>query len=321
MNTTPDATPSLLQYWQPHYWPLWLGIGLLRLLVLLPFRVQLVLGAAVGRLLYLLLPKRRAVAAVNLRLCFPELGENERKRLLHRHFATLGMAIFELAMAWWASDRRIDAMVHFEGLEHLLDAQRQGRGVVLLSAHFAGTELTGRAVRLRGLECAAMYRPFRNPLVNALMTRARRKASPLLIPKHNLRQLIRTLRNGFIVWYAPDQSYRRQYSVLVPFFGEPAMTNAALTQIVRLSNSPVVPYLPHRLPGGAGYEVKILPALQDFPSGDLATDAQRVMALFEEHIRLAPEQYYWVHRRFKDRPEGYPDPYRTPRSSVEQPSR
>lgn len=321
MNTTPDTTPSLLQYWQPRYWPLWLGVGLLRLLVLLPFRLQLFLGAAVGRLLYLLLPKRRAVAAVNLRLCFPELGESARKRLLRQHFATLGIAIFELAMAWWMSDRRIDAMVHFDGIEHLLDAQRQGRGVVLLSAHFAGTELTGRAVRQRTPDIAAMYRPFRNPLVDALMRRARLQASPLLIPKNSLRQLIRVLRNGFIVWYAPDQSYRRQYSVLVPFFGEPAMTNAALTQLVRLSGSPVVPYLPRRLPGGEGYEVKILPPLQDFPGGDLATDARRVMALFEEHIRLAPEQYYWVHRRFKDRPEGFPDPYRTATPSAEQPSR
>lgn len=321
MNTAPDATPSLLEYWQPRYWPLWLGVGLLRLLVLLPFRMQLLLGAAVGRLLYLLLPKRRAVAAVNLRLCFPQLGESERERLLRRHFASLGIAIFELAMAWWASDRRIDAMVRFEGLEHLLDARRQGRGVVLLSAHFAGTELTGRALRLRVPDCAAMYRPFRNPLVDTLMTRARLQALSLLIPKHNLRQLIRALKNGLTVWYAPDQSYRRQHSVLVPFFGEPAMTNAALTHIVRLSHSPVVPYLPRRLPGGQGYVVNILPALQDFPSGDLATDARRVMALFEEHIRHAPEQYYWVHRRFKDRPEGHPDPYRKDAGTPDMASR
>lgn len=321
MNTAPDTTPSLLQFWQPRYWPLWLGVGLLRLLVLLPFRVQLLLGTAAGRLLYLLLPKRRAVAAVNLRICFPELGEAGRQRLLRRHFAALGMAIFELAMAWWASDRRILGLVHFDGIEHLLDTLKQGHGAVILSAHFSGTELTGRALRIQAPEIAGMYRPFRNPFVDALMMRPRLRALALLIPKNNMRQLIRTLRNGFAVWYAPDQAYRRQYSVLVPFFGEPAMTNAALTHIARLSGSPVVPYLPQRLPGSQGYAVKILPALQDFPSGDLATDARRVMALFEEHIRLAPEQYYWVHRRFKDRPEGYPDPYRRTAGSPDMPSR
>lgn len=310
MNNPSHKPLLLLRFWQPRYWPLWLGVGLLRLLVLLPFRVQLLLGSAAGHIMYVLLPARRRVAAANLRLCFPELSAVARRRLLRRHFASLGIALFELAMTWWASDGRIRALVQFDGLENLREALNQGRGAVVLSGHFAGTELTGRALMQDIAELAAMYRPFRNPLLDELMQRARRRALHVLIPKDNLRQLIRTLRQGFAVWYAPDQSYRRQYSVLVPFFGEPAMTNAALTHIARLSGSPVVPYFPQRLDGARGYRVTILPALADFPSGDLATDAQRVTALFEEHIRRAPEQYYWVHRRFKGRPEGYPDPYR-----------
>jgi KDO2-lipid IV(A) lauroyltransferase len=130
-----------------------------------------------------------------------------------------------------------------------------------------------------------------------------------LIPKESMRQMIRRLSQGVSVWYAPDQSYRRRYSVLIPFFGEPAMTNAALTHIARISGAPVVPFFARRLPKGKGYLVTIEPALTEFPTDDPEADARRVNALLERQIRVAPEAYYWIHRRFKGRPAGYPDPY------------
>jgi KDO2-lipid IV(A) lauroyltransferase len=308
MNPPRSNTRPLWAFWQPRYWPIWLGVGLLRLLVLLPFRAQLVLGAGLGQLMHLLLRNRRRIAAINLRLCFPDLGEDERRRLLRRHFASLGIGIFDQGMAWWASDRRVKKLVRIDGIEHLSEALRGGRGAILLSGHFPATELTGRAVKLEVPELAALYRTTRNPLVDELLRRGRRRTAAV-IPKDNMRQLLRTLKQGSAVWYAPDQSYRRQYSVLLPFFGEPAMTNGALTHIARLSGAPVVPYFPRRLADGSGYHATIMPALEGFPTGDLAADARRVSALFEERIRLAPDQYYWVHRRFKGRPEGYPDPY------------
>jgi KDO2-lipid IV(A) lauroyltransferase len=309
METPPDNRRGLLRFWQPRYWPIWLALGVLRALVALPFRVQLACGAALGRLMYLALPSRRHVAAVNLRLCFPAMPEDERRRLLRRHFASLGIGFFELGMAWWASDRRVRRLVRIEGIEHLRAAMSAGRGAVILSGHFPATELTGRCLKLEVPELAALYRPVRNPMVDEILRRGRSPSVRELIPKDSVRQLLRALKKGLGVWYAPDQSYRRQYSVLVPFFGEPAMTNGALTHIARLSGSPVVPYFPRRMENGSGYRVEILPALSGFPSGDLAIDAQRVTTLFEERIRLAPHQYYWVHRRFKGRPAGYPDPY------------
>lgn len=310
MKPTPDNGRGLLQFWQPRYWPIWLALGVLRALVALPFRVQLACGATLGRLMYLVVPARRHVAAVNLRLCFPSMPEGERQGLLRRHFASLGIGFFELGMAWWASDRRVRQLVRIEGIEHLRAAMSAGRGALILSGHFPATELTGRRLSLDLPELAALYRPVRNPLVNEILRRGRSPSVRELIPKDSVRQLLRALKKGLGVWYAPDQSYRRQYSILVPFFGEPAMTNGALTHIARLSGSPVVPYFPMRMDDGSGYRVEILPALADFPSGDIATDARRVTALFEERIRLAPHQYYWIHRRFKGRPEGYPDPYR-----------
>lgn len=307
--TQPADKPSLLlRFWQPRYWPIWLGMGLLRLLVLLPFRAQLVIGAGLGRLMHALLRSRRRIARINLRLCFPELDDKALRDLVRRHFVSLGIGLFDVGMSWWASDARVKALVHIDGLEHLEEAQRGGRGVLLLSGHFPATELTGRVVKLQLPQLAALYRPFRNPLLDELMRRGRGRTAAV-IPKDSMRSLLKALKQGTIAWYAPDQAYRRQHSVLVPFFGEPAMTNAALSHIARLSGAPVVPYFPRRLADGSGYRVTIMPALENFPSGDLARDAQRINALFEERIRLAPDQYYWVHRRFKGRPEEFVDPY------------
>ena len=303
--------------WSPANWPLLLGIGLLRGLVLLPYRLQLVLGRGLGWLLYRLIPRRRRIAKINLELCFPELDADARNRLLKQHFESLGIAVFEFALGWWGKDERLARLTRFEGLENLTRPVAEGQGIVLLSGHFAGTELTGRALRLSVPRMAAMYRSNRNPLLDEVLRRARDGSIEQLIPKDDMRQMIRVLRGGGVpVWYAPDQSYRHKYHELVPFFGIPAMTNAALSQIARLTKAKVVPYFPRRLPGGRGYVVQILPALADFPSEDPAADALRVNRLLEAHIRLAPEQYYWVHRRFKDRPPPNTDPYKAPAVSA-----
>lgn len=304
---TPSRVP-LWRFWQPRYWGLWLGLALLRLACLLPYRGQLWLGRRLGGLLRRLLPRRRRVAARNLALCFPELDEAARERLLREHFASLGIALFELGLAWWASERMLDRLVHIEGLEHLLAAQAGGQGVIVLSGHFPAIEFTGRLARRSLPALAALYRPHENPFIDQLLRRGRERAGHL-IPKDSMRQLLRALRSGAPVWYAPDQAHRRQHSALVDFFGVPAMTNTALTQLVRMSGARVVPYLPRRRPDGSGYDVRILPPLEDFPGASPEADALRVNQLFEAHIRSAPDQYYWVHRRFKGRPPPLPDPY------------
>jgi KDO2-lipid IV(A) lauroyltransferase len=305
---TTAAPVPLRRFWQPRYWLLWVGVILLRIGVLLPYRLQLLLGRGLGGLFSLALGRRRRIAAANLALCFPTESEAWRARVLRRHFQSLGIAVFELGLAWWASDRRLRRLVRLRGTEHLRAALDQGRGVILLSAHFAATELTGRVLHLEFPSIAALYRPNRNPFVDELLRRGRNRSVDWLIPKDSMRQMIRALRQGLPVWYAPDQSHRRRYSALLPFFGEPAMTNTALTQIIRLSGARVVPYLPRRREDGSGYDVDILPALEDFPGESPEADALRVNRLFEDHIRGAPDQYYWVHRRFKGRP-GMPDPY------------
>lgn len=261
-----------------------------------------------GALLRYSLPTRRAVAATNLRLCFPELSPAERDELLRRHFTSLGMQVLEIGLVGWASDRRIRRTMRIEGLEHLERATASGKGAILLSGHFGAVEYGGRLLWLLAPGAAAVYRPSRNPLVDAFTRRNRLRASSELIAKDSMRRMLRCLSKGTSVWYAADQSYRRSYSVLVPFFGEPAMTNAALTHIARISEAPVVPFFTRRLADG-GYLVSIEPALENFPSGDMVADAARVNAILERRIRMAPEEYFWIHRRFKGRPAPWPDPY------------
>jgi KDO2-lipid IV(A) lauroyltransferase len=305
------ATP-LYRFLAPRYWTTWLGLGLMRGLVLLPYPALLAAGRGIGRLLHALLPRRRHVAATNLRLCFPDLDDAAQGRLLRVHFESLGMQLAELALAWWAPAARLAPLIHVQGMEHLEAAAAGGRGVVLLSAHFPAVELSGSVLRSgTRVRIAGLYRPSHNALVDEILMRSRSRAIEVQIPKDSMRQLLRTLARGYAVWYAPDQAYRGRFSALVTFFGVPAMTNTAITQIVRMSGAAVVPFFPRRRRDGSGYDVTISPALQDFPGADAAADAQRINHLLEAQVREVPEQYYWVHRRFKGRP-GLPDPYAAP---------
>jgi KDO2-lipid IV(A) lauroyltransferase len=299
----------LYQFWQPKFWLLWAGVFILRILAFLPYRRQMQLGRLLGRILYRVLSDRRKIAAVNLRLCFPEFDDTEIRKLLGKHFESLGMGVFELALAWWLSDEKLASLVQLNGLENIRHSLDNGHGVVVLSGHFSATELTGRAVRLNIPIDAAVYRPMRNPLVDQLVRRGRRGAAENLITKDDIRQMIRDLKAGSTIWYASDQSYAGKYSALVTFFDEPAMTNTALTHIVRLSKAAVHFYVPRRLANDAGYYAEIYPALDNFPTDDPAADALRINKLLEDHIREVPDEYYWIHRRFKGRPEPYSDPY------------
>jgi KDO2-lipid IV(A) lauroyltransferase len=304
-----EAVTPLLRFWQPRYWPIWLGIGMLRLVVMLPRRAQLWVARRIGGILRMVLPKRRHIAQANLALCFPELDAGEQRKLLRRHFDALGMFVVELALAWWATDSELDGLTQINGIEHLRAALDQGRGVLLLSGHFTCNEITARQLCLMVPPLGAMYRRSGNPMVDQLIRRCRSRSATYLIAKDRIRELVRALRSNIIVWYSPDQAYSGKNSVIAPFFGEAAMTSPATSQIARISGAAVVPCMPRRLEDGSGYIVDLLPALENFPGDDPAADAARINRLLEDQIRKAPDQYYWVHRRFKGRPAEYSDPY------------
>lgn len=282
----------------PLYWPIWFVVGLMRAGVYLPFGVQLALGRLTGRFIYLTAKRRRAITHINLDLCFPDLPETQRRRLAKEHFEALGIAMFEIALCWWGSDRKLRRLVRIEGLEHLDAALAQGRGALLLSAHFTTLEIGGRLLALfRPFHL--MYRPNRTDLLEVIISGSRRKHFEKVIPRDDVRSMIRSLKENHPVWYAPDQGYRGKHSAMLPFFNVPAPTNTATSRIASSTGSPVLPFMVERLPGTQGYVLRIDPPLEDFPSDDVERDGARVNAIIEAEARRVPEQYLWCHNRFK----------------------
>jgi len=285
------------------YWPTWLALGLLRCLVWLPYRAQLAAGRLLGGLFRRLARRRSRIAAVNIALCFPELTPAAQRRLLRAHFAALGIGLVEMAMSWWESAERLQQLVRLDGLDHLQRALAQGRGVILLSAHFTTLEIGGRLLALSA-PFHVLYREHRNPVIERVMRNARIRNFDRAIPRHDLRAMRRSLRSNSPVWYAPDQDHGSRHSLFVPFFGIPAATITATSRLARMSGAAVVPFIPTRLADGSGYRLTLYPALNEFPGNSLEADTARINALLEERIREQPAQYLWVHRRFKTRPPG-----------------
>jgi KDO2-lipid IV(A) lauroyltransferase len=292
----------------PWYWPAWAGIGLLRLLALLPYPWLIGIGGFLGRVLRLVAPRFVRVARRNLELCFPGLDAAARARLLDRHFQSLGIALLEVPLAWWSSPERLARLVQVEGREHLEAAKAEGRGVILLTAHFTVMELAGR-VLASVTPVGFLYRPTTNEVLAYALGRFRTAYGGHPIPRDDIRAFIGALRNQECVWYAPDQSYRKKGAEMVRLFGIPAATNTLTSRLARMTGAPVLPYFLQRLPGTQGYRAVIHPPLGNFPSDDAVADTERFNHMIEAQVRLVPEQYLWIHRRFKGLTEDYPDYY------------
>lgn len=299
-----------LQFFHPRFWGLWLGLGLLWLIVQLPYRALLGLGRMLGAVMYRVAGPRRRIAARNLELCFPELSEAQRKRLLKANFASTGIAFFEMAMSWWWPRARLARLAHIEGLEHLRDAERDGQGAILMAVHFTtleiGAALLGQAHTIDG-----MYREHGNALFDYVQRRGRERHNldALAVERDDVRGMLKLLRSGRAIWYAPDQDYGTKQSVFVPLFGIPAATVTATTKFARLGRARVIPFTQRRLEDGSGYRLVVHPPLEDFPGESEEADCLRINQWVEGVLRECPEQYLWAHRRFKSRPEGAPRLY------------
>ncbi|WP_326498592.1 LpxL/LpxP family Kdo(2)-lipid IV(A) lauroyl/palmitoleoyl acyltransferase [Catenovulum adriaticum] len=299
MNTPTFSFSFLL----PRYWINWLGIIILYTISWLPYRLQLGLGKLIGRLLYITVKSRRKIAARNLEICFPEMSEQARKSLLIKNFESTGIALFESSMGWWWPQWRIKRIAHVEGLEHLEDALKSGQGVLLATYHMMCLEICGRVFG-QAHPCVAFYRPHNNPLMEYFQYKGRARDNRYLIGAKNVKGLLEALTNNEACYYLPDQDYGRRRSVFVPFFAEPqACTTTGTTLFAKESNCKVIVLMPERLPNGKGYKITLTPALDNYPSGDDQVDATRLNKLIEQGIMKAPEQYMWLHRRFKTRPD------------------
>ncbi|MDR7026454.1 lipid A biosynthesis lauroyl acyltransferase [Pseudomonas peli] len=296
----------------PRFWPLWLGLGLLWLIAQLPYTVLLRLGRCLGGVMYRLASSRRKIAARNLELCFPQMPAAEREALLKENFASTGITFFEMAIAWWWPAERLRRLGTIEGLEHLRQAEADGQGVILMALHFTTLEMGGGLLGM-AQDMYGMYRPHKNPLFDYVQRRGREQRLLGVIGRDDVRGMLKLLRAGGVVWYAPDQDYGAQRSVFVPLFGVPAATVTATSKFARMGRAQVIPFTQQRLPDGQGYRLVIHPPLADFPTDSEEADCLRVNQWIEQAISACPEQYLWAHRRFKTRPEGEPKLYKKKR--------
>ena len=282
---------------------IYVGIFIFWGLHFLPLPLLALVGQGMGLLFYVIGRERRVVARINLALCFPELGVVARERLVRRHFRALGRSILERSLSWWSRGERIRRLVRVEGLEHLQAAL--GKPMILLAPHFVGLDMGGSRIAL-DVHAASMYSQQKNPVLDRLLLHGRQRfnAPYLFSRQDNVRKVVKVMRRGVPFYYLPDMDFGPRDSIFVPFFGVPAATITGVSRLAHLAGAAVVPVTTRQLSWGRGYVLTYYPAWENFPTPDVSVDTRRVNAFIEARIREMPEQYYWVHKRFKTRPEG-----------------
>ena len=295
-------------YLAPKFWPSWLGLAGMRILAILPYRTQVFIGKIIGEIFYRVARYRREIAQTNIRLCFPELSPEQQENLVRKHFHSLGISISETAMNWWGSERKLRKLVKINCLE-FEKALKQGKGAIILGAHYTTVEISGRLFTLDN-KFAVSYQKLRNPLFDQVTLNARKRIFDRVFGRDEIRPTFRYIKQNNVMWIAADQDAGIENSVFVPFFGHLAATQTVPSRMAKVTKAPVIPYVSRRLENAQGYEIDFYPALENFPSGSEEKDAITTNKILEEQIRKAPEQYLWVHRRFKTRPEGMPKLYR-----------
>lgn len=284
-----------------------LGIALLWLLWrLLPAAALGRLGEWLGVLLHVVAGSRIRVGLTNLRLCFPELDEAARRQLLKAHFRALGRATLQETVSWWGSREEVERLTRFEGTEHL--TPHLGKPLIWLAPHFVGLNIGGVRVTAEYAPIVSLYAAIKNPHIDRLMLHARTRfgrgalSSEMYSRQDGIKPVIRAIKRGRPFYYLPDMDYGRRDALFVPFFGVPAATITGLSRLARATGAVVVPCVTFQ--EGGGYVTRFHPAWEDYPTEDVEADTRRMNAFIEARIRECPAQYFWLHKRFKTRPEG-----------------
>lgn len=302
----PDSTPPRPPFWR---YPLaWSAYGVCWLLAQLPHKLTVQLGKLLGKLLQHSLKSRRQVVERNITACFPKLTAEQRQQLINKNFQETGIMVFQTLRTFLNRRDKNLNQLPISGTEQLQQAIDQGQGVLLVSGHFTALDVGGRAI-CQKFPVAGVYRPHKHPVQEYIVKRARLKYAAKMFSREQLKGIIKQLKNGGIVWYAPDQDYRRGQSVFADFFGIPAATITATHQLARISNCLVMPYQVQRTTTKPYYQLQIHPPIKNFPSTNPQQDTRQVNQAIESMVTQAPEQYLWLHKRFKTRPQGHPDFY------------
>lgn len=286
----------------PRNWLAAISLSILWLVNLLPLSVKMPLGMALGRLLYYVLRSRRHIAAVNIQLCFPDHSAGQRDQLVRDAFVNVGAGLIETAMGWWTDEKKIHPLVEYEGREHLDAAIAKGDGVVLVGAHFSSLDLAAKLMN-QFYDVHAVYRRQKNELFDFALRAGRSSGLVSLIDNKDTRKVVRAIRSGGIVWFAPDHDMGEKVSVFAPFFEQEAATVTATSKIVKMTGAPVVFCSNHRQPDNKSYIVRLSPIEADFQQSDDVAIATLVNRTITDHILIDPAQYYWFHRKFKTQRE------------------
>ncbi len=311
--TTPDPatyTPRFrAAFLGPRYWPAWLVLGVLWLIGWLPWPLRSALAWSSAWIGYWRGRKRREVARVNLALCFPELSEAQRRRLLFKHYYARARILLDYSILWWGSATRIRRLVRLKGDNHFRKHHAKGRPIILLTCHALALDF-GAARLTLDFPGIGMVKRASSPLGDWLMQRGRTRFNgALTLREQGLRPLIRGVRGGAFLYYLPDEDLGERSAVFAPFFGVPAATLTTLGRLARLCNAVVIPSMTYYARGR--YHNVLFPPLENFPGQSPQSDAERMNRELEKLVRLAPAQYMWTMRLFRTRPDGAPSPYHT----------
>lgn len=306
-----QSTVFKKDFFHPRFYATWFGLAVLYALVQLPYPWLYHLGRWMGKSAMHFMPRRANIAQQNLTLCFPDKTAEEIRVLVNDNFRSLGISLMETGIAWFWSDRRVRQLFTVSGLEHMESACTKNQGVIVIGVHFMSLELGGRVMGLCR-PMMAVYRPHNNQVLEYAQTRGRSRSNKAMLDRKNLKGIVSALRKGEAVWFAPDQDYGPKGSSFAPFFAVDtcATTNGTAT-IARLSQSCMLTTVLVRKPGTQGYELAIGKEIEDYPKDDMTNAAAFMNRLIEKEIMRAPEQYLWIHRRFKTQPAGFPSLYKS----------
>ena len=290
-----------IKFIHPKFFPTWILILLMRIGVFIPFSTQVFIGKLIGKAIYPFMSKWRSTAYSNISHCFPEKKQAQVNTLVKLHFEAIGISLFETANAYYASDKKINKLLTIKQEHFFTDALKQEGGVIILCAHFMPLMLGSRALLINHT-IANIYRPQNNKLFDQAMVKGYKKNGAIMIKSTDTRSIIKAINNSLPIWYAPDQDLGQNNSVFAPLFGIQTATASATSRLAKNNKTRVIPYSFIRT--SKGYEMSFEESLKDYPSNDPIIDATTTNKILEKQINKAPEQYLWIHRRFKTRPEG-----------------
>lgn len=304
-HSPPKFHPS---FYGPRYWFTWLGLGFFYVLGNLPMSITMPFGRFVGDLFFFIARSRRRIAEINIEKCFPQLSADEQQTLVRKIMQSTGKSMIETSVALWGRASQLNTRYTIAGLEHIDVAKQQGVGVLLVGCHFTTLDAAARILAFH-VKYDMLYRKDPNPLLAYKLIGARESFAGSAIVRSDTRQLIKNLRQGNVVWYAPDQDFGPKYSVFAPFFSVDAATVTGTARIAQLGKAVVLPFAHYRDDAAGHYHIVIEAPLQNFPTGEDVADATRINHEIEKAIAKQPDQYLWVHRRFKTRRPGEPQIY------------